>query len=157
MHPDPIRRVAAALVGALALAAVLAVGGCGGDDDEPERWPGPGEGLGRLDVAAFNEYAEEADETWRRAPALTASEFARVDTAEARVTTVAATTGPEGGPRATATVTLDGLLDDSVRARRYVLGLTRDDDGDWQLESALATQRCWPRRGHQGFAPTACN
>jgi hypothetical protein len=152
MDADTIRRATALL----ALGAALAAAGCGGDDDEAARWPGPGGDLGRLDVAAFNEYAEDADETWRRAPSLTGAEFARVDAAEARVTTVAATTGPEGGPRATVTVTLDGLLDDSVRARRYVLDLSRDDDGDWSLESALATQRCWPRRGHQGFAPTPC-
>ena len=104
----------------------------------------------------FNDYADGVDEPWRRAPALVAGEYVRVDVAEARVTTIAATTGPEGGPSATATVTLDGLLDDSVRARRYVLGLARDGEGTWRVESALATQRCWPGRGHQGYAPTLC-
>ena len=138
------------------VAATFVAVGCSGDDDAPDEWEGPGVALGRLDPAAFNDYADGVDASWRRAPALTAGEYVRVDAADARVTTIEATTGPEGGPTASATVVLDGLLDDSVRARRYLIDLARDDDGTWSIESVLATQRCWPRRGHQGYAPTPC-
>ena len=153
MTDRPALRAATA---AAMLAVALGAAACSGEGEEDEAWAGPGPGLGQLDPSAFNDYAESVDESWRRAPALTAGEFVRVDAADARATTIEATTGPEGGPSASATVVLDGLLDDSVRARRYVLDLVRDDDGRWTVVSALATQRCWPRRGHQGYAPTPC-
>lgn len=135
------------------LAAALAVG-CGGDDER--RWPGPGPGLGTLPVAPFNDLAEDVDETWERSSALTAAEYVRVDQSTARNVSIAARGGPEDAPEALVEVVLDGLLDDSVRARRYVLELSRNAEREWRVRSAVVTQRCWPGRGQQAFRPTAC-
>lgn len=135
------------------IAAALAAG-CGGED-EP-RWQGPGQGLGVLDVAAFNKHADDVDGTWERSAALTAAEFVRVDRSTARNVSIASRGGPEDAPQALVEIVLDGLLDDSVRARRYVLELERTDEREWRIESAVVTQRCWPGRGQQAFRPTAC-
>ena len=67
-----------------------------------------------------------------------------------------ATSGPEGGGPATASLLLDGLLDDSVRARRYDLGLSRRPDGTWRVDDASWAQRCQSGRGHQAFSPEPC-
>jgi hypothetical protein len=67
-----------------------------------------------------------------------------------------ATSGPEGGDPANVSLLLDGLLDDSVRARRYDLTLSRRADGTWQLDSASWAQRCQEGRGHQAFTPALC-
>ena len=135
------------------LAAALA-SGCGGED-EP-RWGGPGQGLGTLAVAAFNEHADDVDQPWERSAALTGAEFVRVDRSTARNVSIASRGGPEDAPQALVEVVLDGLLDDSVRARRYVLELRRNERREWRIESAVVTQRCWPGRGQQAFRPTAC-
>jgi hypothetical protein len=135
------------------LAAALA-SGCGGED-EP-RWGGPGQGLGTLGVAAFNEHADDVDGTWEASAALTAAEFVRVDRSTARNVSIASRGGPEDSPQALVEIVLDGLLDDSVRARRYVLELRRTEQREWRLVSAVVTQRCWPGRGQQAFRPSAC-
>jgi hypothetical protein len=137
----------------LVLAAALAAG-CGGED-EP-RWPGPGQGLGTLGVAAFNEHADEVDGDWERSAALTGAEFVRVDRSTARNVSIASRGGPEDAPEALVEVVLDGLLDDSVRARRYVLELDRNEAREWRIRTAVVTQRCWPGRGHQAFRAAIC-
>jgi hypothetical protein len=131
-----------------------ALAGCGGDD-EP-RWGGPGQRLGTLPVEAFNDHADDVEGTWEQSAALTAAEFARVDRTTARNVSIASRGGPEDAPEALVEVVVDGLLDDSVRARRYVLELRRSAEREWRIISAVATQRCWPRRGHQTFRPIAC-
>ncbi len=144
-----MRGFAAVLVLAAALAA-----GCGGED-EP-RWQGPGQGLGTLQVGAFNELADDVDEPWESSAALTAAEFVRVDRSTARNISIASRGGPEDAPEALVEIVLDGLLDDSVRARRFVLELDRGRDREWRIRTAVVTQRCWPGRGQQAFRPTAC-
>jgi hypothetical protein len=52
-------------------------------------------------------------------------------------------------------VTQRGLLDDSVAAERYLLGLQRDGDV-WRLSSARWMQSCRPGRGHEEFSPVDC-
>ena len=59
------------------------------------------------------------------------------------------------GERATATVTFDGLYDDSVRAERHVLTLERDD-GEWRVRDDDVTYRCQLGRGHQDFSSELC-
>jgi len=140
---------------AVSLLAAALASGCGGDDDEP-RWPGPGQGLGMLQVGAFNEHADDVEGTWERSAALTAAEFVRVDRSTARNVSIASRGGPEDAPEALVEVVLDGLLDDSVRARRFVLELDRGEAREWRIRTAVVTQRCWPRRGHQDFQPAVC-
>ena len=60
------------------------------------------------------------------------------------------------GDSATATLLVDGLGDDSVRARSYELTFTRRADGTWRIESATWAQRCHEGRGHQDFSPEPC-
>jgi hypothetical protein len=150
-----VRRVAA-LTAAASLAALAA--GCGGEEAPPAAWEGPAQPLpadGSLPVEAFARYAERVDERWERSPALVAAEFLRLDRAEAGRTALAADTGPEGAGPATVTVTLAGLLDDSVEAERFTLRLVREGEV-WRLERADWAQRCRPGRGHRGFSAARC-
>jgi hypothetical protein len=52
--------------------------------------------------------------------------------------------------------TLEGLLDDSVRARRYTVELQRDQSMKWRVRDADWAQRCQPGRGHQDFSAQNC-
>ena len=86
-----------------------------------------------------------------------ATEFLRLDRAHGRHDVDRRAGRPaEGSGPTTVTVTLDGLLDDSVRAQRFVLVLSQNDDGEWRLDSAATAQRCQPGRGHQAFSPEPC-
>jgi hypothetical protein len=53
------------------------------------------------------------------------------------------------------TVTLDGLLDDSVRAERWLL-VFEPENGTYNLTSAVRTLRCQPGRGHDDFSAEPC-
>jgi hypothetical protein len=66
------------------------------------------------------------------------------------------TTNPESVDQADVVVTLDGLLDDSVRATRFDVHLTRQSDQSWRIDSARWSQQCQPNRGHQDFTPALC-
>jgi hypothetical protein len=125
----------------------------------PGTWEGLPEPLpadGTLPVDAFNAYAENAEESWERDLAATVDEFVGRDEIEAPNVSFQAVSGPEGGGPTSATLTLDGLLDDSVRARRYDLTLSRRQDGTWRIDSASWAQRCQEGRGHQSFTPARC-
>lgn len=138
------------------LALAVAPAGCSGADDRV--WDGPPAPLpagGALPVEAFAAFQDSVDEAWERRPALVAAEFLRLDRATAARATVEEETGGEGGGPASVVVTLDGLLDDSVRAQRFELTLARDGE-TWRLESASWTQRCQPGRGHRAFSPAPC-
>ena len=169
-----------------ALLAVLVLSGCGGDDEvtrtvtvtqaatttvtttvtttetaplPPGAWAGLPEPLpqdGALPVETFNAYAESVEEPWERDLAATASEYVGPDASEASSTSFQATSGPEGGGPTNASLLLDGLLDDSVRARRFDLTLARRADGTWRIDSAFWAQRCQEGRGHQSFSPAPC-
>ena len=148
----------------LTVTAALALAACG-EKDEPATgttepapaasWDGPQAGLGKIAVAAFNAYAGEVDERWERSPLLTAAEFARLDREQAATTSVVAKTPHEGGDTARVVVTLDGLLDDSIRTTRYVLELERRAE-TWSLTDARREQRCHEGRGHADFEAKPC-
>jgi hypothetical protein len=144
---------------AVLAAAALALSACGEKDEPsavaPPKWAGPSTALGKLEVSAFNAYAADVDERWERSAVLTAAEFARLDREQAATTSVVARAAPEGGATARVVVTLEGLLDDSVRATRYVLELERQG-GTWRLTSAAREQRCHKGRGHADFDATPC-
>jgi hypothetical protein len=166
---------------AVLLLLVLA-GACGGDDDEaaetvtvtvtttttttttaptttsaaPGTWAGipePPPADGSLPVEEFNAYAESVDEPWERDIALVTAEFVRRDETEAGSSSYQ---GTSNGGTATTSLVLDGLFDDSVRARRYDLTLSRRPDGTWRIDTARWAQRCQPGRGHQAFTPALC-
>ena len=125
--------------------------------------PGGWEGLpqplpadGSLSVDAFNAHAESVDEPWELDLSETVDEFVGRDATSAQSVSFQATSGPEGGGPADATLLLDGLLDDSVRARRYDLTLSRRSDGTWRIDAASWAQRCHEGRGHQAFSPEPC-
>jgi hypothetical protein len=144
-------------IAAFIAAAVVPLAGCGGSGKTEEgEWAGPPrpDDRGRVAVDGFNDYLDgHRDDAG--APVVAATRFLRLDRATAGETSVVVRTAGEGEGPATVTVTLDRLLDDSVRAQRFVLVL-RQEGGGWRLESAASAQRCQPNRGHQGFSPEPC-
>jgi hypothetical protein len=137
--------------------AALSLAGCGSDVDVELVWggpPDPGAG-GVVSVNGFAAYQREVDEHWERSAAMTAGEFLRLDERGAARTTIEGKASAEGTGPQTVTVTLDGLLDDSIRAERWTLGF-EEDNGVYTLTAALREQRCQPDRGHQGFSADPC-
>jgi len=108
---------------------------------------------GTLPVDAFNARAESVDEPWERDLAKLTDEFLALREQESGSRSFQASSG---GDSATASLVIDGLGDDSVRARSYQLTFTRREDGTWRIDSARWAQRCQPRRGHQSFSPEPC-
>jgi hypothetical protein len=88
-------------------------------------------------------------------PEALAAAFLRLDGQRGATTSLVTTERAEGATHAKVVATLDGLLDDSVEAVRYVLVATKAADG-WRLESARRTQRCRGGRGHAGFSVEPC-
>jgi hypothetical protein len=135
------------------LLLVLPLAGCGADEDEWEGPPAPGNG-GNLSVREFNHYLAAHGET-ASSPVIAATRFLRLDGQATTRTSILTEPTAEGSDPVTVTVTLDRLLDDSVRAKRYVLVFVREGEG-WKLGSATTAQRCWPNRGHRTFSPEPC-
>jgi hypothetical protein len=112
-------------------------------------------------VTDFNAYLDATAPAWADSPARIALEFLALgDPSDADegafTTTLVQEANPEGGERAGVTVTLEGLLDDSVQAVQYMLQFRKDTDGAWRLVSATWAQRCAPGRGHQTFNRELC-
>jgi hypothetical protein len=151
------------------LLAVLAAAGCGGDGETtvtvtttvaaettaPPRLPAPLPADGTLPVDEFNAYTDEIDEPWERDLSSVAAAFVDAGATDAARRTFESTSRDEGAT-ATATLILDGLFDDSVRAQRYDFELERRNDGSWTIVAATWSQRCRESRGHQDFSPDAC-
>ena len=122
----------------------------------PGTWTGlprPLPAGGELPVDAFNAYAESVDEPWERDVRGTVDEYVGFDDVEVANVAYQATSN---GPLTNATLTLDGLFDDSVRSLRYDLTLGQRQDGTWRIDSAQWAQRCQEGRGHQSFSPELC-
>jgi hypothetical protein len=141
---------------AVALSAA-ALAGCGDDVEVELVWGGPPdpESGGIVSTAGFAAFQANVDEHWERSAAMAAGEFLRLDERTAVRTTIDGKSSGEGEGPQTVTVTLDGLLDDSVRAERWTLVFERDDE-TYRLVNALWEQRCQPDRGHQAFSPDDC-
>lgn len=118
--------------------------------------PMPVEGSGQISVAEFNDFVEVSRSGWSRSPRRAAFEFLRLDDPEASTTTIVMETNPEGVEQAVVTVTLEGLLDDSVGAVQYVLVFEQVEGGTYLLVSARWTQQCAPGRGHREFSAEPC-
>ena len=108
---------------------------------------------GKLPVDAFNARAESVDEPWERDLAALTQEFLALREQESSTRSFNSTSS---GDSATATLLVDGLGDDSVRARSYELTFERRADGTWRIVSASWAQRCHEGRGHQEFSPEPC-
>jgi len=144
---NSMRYVFAATISALLLA------GCGGDDaDEaadtqpPPTWNGVAELRPRggvLDVAPFRRYTESVEEEFESDPEALVREYLGLEDGE--VTT--------DGPRTT--LLRDSLEDDSVRAERWLLDLSREGDV-WTIVAARWEQQCHRGRGHQDFGNELC-
>ena len=165
--------------GPAALVAMLVASGCSGGEAEttetvvrtvtvtvtttertpatiPPRLPFPLPVDGRLPVDAFNAHAESVDEPWERDVSALTHAYVEAGASDAAQLSFRVTSSGEDRTPASASLTLDGLLDDSVRAQRYELELSRRDDGTWKIESASWAQRCQEDRGHQAFSPAPC-
>jgi hypothetical protein len=108
---------------------------------------------GTLPVDAFNARAERVDEPWERDLAKVTDEFLALGEQESGSRSFQSTSN---GDNARASLLIDGLADDSVRARSYELSFTRRDDGTWKVDSAEWAQRCHEGRGHQDFSAEPC-
>jgi hypothetical protein len=136
------------------LVAAVPLAGCG--RGEPDVWSGPPrpDGRGSIAVDGFDGYLARHEEH-ATSPIVAVTRFLRLDRRAGATTSIVAHATEEGAGPTTVAVTLDRLPDDSVRAQRYLLAFTQED-GAWRLASAVATQRCWPARGHQDFSTEPC-
>ena len=139
------------------VSVALILPGCGSDVSVELVWGGPPEpeASGVVSVDGFAAYQREVDEHWERSAAMAAAEFLRLDERTATRTTIEGEASAEGSGPQTVVVTLDGLLDDSIRAERWTLGF-EEDAGVYILTAALREQRCQPGRGHQDFSADDC-
>jgi hypothetical protein len=139
------------------LAALLALAGCGSSSAPHDEWNGPqARPDGTLPVKAFNDFLAGDGQDFAGSPIEAVTEFLRLDTGSAAVTTIKATSPGEVRNFSEVVVLVDGLLDDSVRAARYTIELQRDAGGMWLLRAADWAERCQPGRGHQDFSARRC-
>jgi hypothetical protein len=142
--------------GALVLLTAFLLAGCGSAVET--EWAGPprAHADGSIPVGSFNDYLGDYED-YAESPEGLAAEFLRLDEHRGATTSLVTRDGAEGGDRVTAVATLDGVLDDSVDAVRYVLVVTREEGEEgWRLESAVRTQRCQAGRGHASFSAEPC-
>jgi hypothetical protein len=145
------------LVACAASIVALAAAGCGSDTAVDVVWGGPPEPGpdGVVAVDGFASFQRDVEEHWEGSAAMAAGEFLRLDERTATTTTIEGQASAEGTGPQTVVVTLDGLLDDSVRAERWTLGF-EEEDNVYVLTAALREQRCQPGRGHQAFSADDC-
>ncbi len=141
----------------LLVVAVLALAGCGSSSGPKAGWsgPAPASADGTLAVGDFNNFLAGDGQAFAASPVMAATEFLRLDQVDAGKTTIVSSTPGEVRAQASVVVTLDGLLDDSVRATRYEMELDRPNS-DWRLSSAKLAYRCQPGRGHADFSTQPC-
>lgn len=139
--------------GVAVLTAFLAA--CGASDQQEWRGPPAADADGAVSVETFENHRETVDEQWENAPVLLAAEFVQLEDRNAGKTSISGSSTGEGGSQ-TVTITFTELLDDAVRAERWVLRIEPVAES-YRLVSATRTQRCQPGRGHETFAPEACS
>jgi hypothetical protein len=138
--------------------AVLALAGCGssGKTAEPPSFDGPGppdaKADGTIDVAAYNDFLAKGGDIFADSPVTALSEFLQLGRTVAESTSVVATAPPEDREHAAVVATLDGLLDDSVRAARYDAIAVKDPSGTWRHHSVKVSFKCKPRRGQHNLS-----
>ena len=123
----------------------------------PAEWNGPPrpDEWGAIAVEDFNRFLSRHAAV-ARSPVRATIEFVRPKDPRALITTVRARASRLENPNEVrVSLTEDRLPDDSIRAVRYEFEFRRSGR-QWRLESARRTQRCQPRRGHQGFSARPC-
>ncbi len=112
------------------LLAAASLAACGNDVEVELVWGGPPEpnSAGIVSTDGFASFQENVDEHWERSAAMAAAEFLRLDERTVVRTTIDAKASSEGTGPQVVTVTLDGLLDDSVRAERWSLAFEPDGE-----------------------------
>ena len=142
---------------AVCLLVATTVAACGNDVDVELVWGGPPDpnSAGIVSTDGFASFQASVDEHWERSTAMAATEFLRLDERRVSRTTIDAKASAEGTGPQVVTVTLDGLLDDSVRAERWSLAFEPEGE-TYRLTTALREQRCQPDRGHQSFSADDC-
>ena len=141
-------------VALLGIVAATLAAGCGGDGGTSVVWEGPPRPLaenGALPSDGFNAYLEATEQPWEASVTAVATAYALPLAGDA--SSVQTASAPEGA--SPVTVTIGGVLDDSVAELRLTLTLERNDDR-WTATEATWAQRCRPGRGHQDFSPEPC-
>ena len=136
------RRACTRVLLASCAVALVASAGCGGDTPSgaPAEPPLPRfDESGAVQVEDFNAYLESVDEAWETSAAQVAIHFAQPIAQENEQ--IGTTLGDADDGDTLAIVTVTGIGDDSVAARRTSVVLTPDGDG-WRLVRAQWTQRC---------------
>jgi hypothetical protein len=140
----------------------LTLAGCGSDsgsgDSKQSAWPGPPKPRadGTIPIADFNAYLAGDGQAFATSPTAAVTEFLGLDDSSAAVTTMRATSPGEVRNFSEVVTTLEGLLDDSVKASRYTVELQRNDAMQWRLRAAEWAQGCQAGRGHQDYSPEPC-
>jgi len=148
------------LPAAAVLALVLA--GCGSDSgssgSQQSTWSGPPmpSADGTLAFADFNTYLAGDGQAFATSPTAAVTEYLGLDKMSAAVTTMRATSPGEVRNFSEVVTTLEGLLDDSVKASRYTVELQQNDAKQWRVRAAEWAQSCQAGRGHQDFSPEPC-
>lgn len=62
---------------------------------------------------------------------------------------------PESNKVVQVTIINDGLLDDSVKAEKFVVDMSNENDA-WQITGAVKTVQCYKGRGHEDFSAEPC-
>jgi hypothetical protein len=143
----------------LLLATVLALAGCGSNGgDKATDWPGPPKtgADGSVEFSGFNDFLAGDGKEFAGSPISAVTEFLRLDESTASVISVVATSPGEVRNFSEVVATLDGLLDDSVRAARYTVELQRNQSMLWRVRAVDWAQRCQTGRGHQDFSAEPC-
>jgi hypothetical protein len=104
-----------------------------------------------LPVDEFDAYLAAVEQPWESSATGVATAYALTLAGDAR--TLEAAAAPEGS--SPVTVTIGGLLDDSVADLRTTFALRRDG-ATWTVTGARWAQRCRPGRGHRDFSPAPC-
>ena len=137
--------------------AVVVLAGCGSSSAPQAAWNGPPNAKpdGTLAVAGFNDFLAKSGQNFAKSPIMAVAAYLRLDNVSARTTSLVSTTPGEVRDQAMVVATLDGLLDDSVRAVRYTIELQRNQ-GVWRLVSAKLARVCQAGRGHAAFSTKPC-
>jgi len=156
--PEP-EAVAASYVAPPGSQGAAAVAPCSAGTPDSAAWSGElwsyvDTADGSIDVAEFNEFLA-GQPAGVAGPCDAARVLLHLDRPDPQATAVVVDTQPVAGG-AVVTVTLDGLLDDSVAAVRYIFEMTALPVAPVQITTGSWSQRCQPGRGHEDFSTELC-
>jgi hypothetical protein len=138
--------------------SMLLLAGCGSNGGDESGWSGPPkpDASGKVETSGFNDFLAGDGKEFADSPIAAVAEFLGLDKSTAAETSIVATSPGEVRNFSEVVATLNGLLDDSVRAARYTVELQRDQSERWRLRAVDWAQKCQPARGHQDFSAKPC-